>query len=109
MQEAVMAGLIAFWRCQCGAALRLLGEVDSTPPATQSASCPRCHRPIEIPGDRITSITEDKSELSQALGRCEEKERLLAAHSKAFDIYRRTVAQLADAAGKIAQADFAVL
>ena len=104
-----MAGLIAFWGCQCGTAWRVIAEVYGNSPAIQTVSCPRCRTPQAIHADRVITITEDTSDLSPALARCEEKERLLGARNKALDVYRRMTAELAKAAGMMAHAEFQFL
>src|SRR5262249_20584755 len=105
----MMVGIIASWRCKCGIRVKVLAEADpSQPPATQPVACPRCGESQAIQGDKIVSVTEDTADSSAAVS-CEEKERLLAARNKAFDIYSRGSSELADAAGRIAHAEFEFL
>jgi hypothetical protein len=53
-----------------------------------------------------SSLNMDMSEGSPATVPCEEKERLLVAKSKAFDLYTRRASELAEAATTIAHAEF---
>jgi len=48
-------------------------------------------------------------ELSPVLAGCREKDRLLVAQNKAFDVYSRITAELAKHAGMMADADFQFL
>jgi hypothetical protein len=115
-----MVGIVASWRCKCGIRVKVLAEVDpSQPPARQIASCPNCGESRNVQADEIISVTEDISDASPAfeskhdsessLLRCNEKERLFAARNKAFDIYSRLSTELAEAAGRIAHAEFEFL
>jgi len=129
-----MVGIVASWRCKCGIRVSVLAEADpSQPPATQIAICPNCGESQPIQGDKIVSVTEDKADIGslegqtlqgdatnlhalvvadEALGpavSCGEKERLLVAWNKAFDIYLRATVELAEAAGRIAHAEFEFL
>ena len=104
-----MVGIIASWRCKCGIRVKVVAEADpSQPPATQTAVCPNCGESRAIQGDKLVSVTEDRVH-SPAAVLCVEKERLLAARNKVFDIYRRLSAELAEAAGRIAHAEFEFL
>ena len=104
-----MARMVALWLCTCGTCIKVIAEVDCSPPARQTVSCPRCHTPKAITADRIVTITEDTPEHHPAPTRCEEKERLLVAQNKAFHIYRRLTGELTEAAGMIAHAEFQFL
>ena len=112
-----MVGIVASWRCKCGIRVKVVAEVDpSQPPARQVAACPNCGESRNVQADKIISVTEDISEASPAfdskhdsesnVSRCNEKERLLAARNKAFEIYKRLSTELAEAAGRIAHAEF---
>ena len=104
-----MARMVTFWRCKCGASMKVIAEIDSSPPAKQTASCPKCHALHAVHADRIITITEDMSNLGPPPVPCEEKERLLAAHNKAVNIYSRGALKLAEAAGMVAHAEFEFL
>jgi len=101
-----VAGTVAVCRCICGTSIKVIAEMDSNPPATQTVSCPKCHAPHAIHADRIIAISKDMSDLGLAPARCEEKERLLGAQNIAFDIYRRGATELAEAAGMVAHSEF---
>ena len=101
-----MARIVAIWRCKCGTGVKVVAEADSIPAAKQIASCPKCGDERLIHADKIISVTEDTFDGAAAVVSCEEKERLRVAQNKAFDTYRRVVAQLADVAGIAAHADF---
>src|SRR5215831_10185166 len=110
-----MVGIVASWRCRCGIRVKVVAEADpSQPPATQTAVCPNCGVSRAIQGDKIVSVTEDTAVSEDivhnpAVVSCEEKERLLAARNKAFDIYKRAGVELAEAVGIIAHAEFEFL
>src|SRR5262249_9914764 len=93
--EAVMARLVALWRCQCGTRVKVVAEADSSRSARQMASCPKCRAPHFITADKIISVLEDTFDGSPAAFFCEEKERLLVAQSKALDVYARLVSEVA--------------
>ena len=110
--ETTMVGVVASWRCKCGIRVKVLAEVDpSQPPATQIASCPKCGDSQSVEGDKIVSVTEDIPDASLAfdsmhgsessVAHCNEKEGLMLAHRKAFDIYLQKVSELAEAAGLV--------
>jgi len=102
-----MAAIVVCWLCKCGTRLKVIAETDFNPAsATTIALCPKCGDPQPIHAEKITSVTEDMSD-----GRltCEDKESLLAARNKAFDFYRRIAAELAEAAGMMADAEFQFL
>ena len=112
-----MVGIIAWWRCKCGIRVKALAEADpSQPLATQIAWCPKCGESQTVQGDKVVSVAEDISEASAAfelihgsessISPCNEKEGLMVAHNKAFDMYLETVSELAKAAGLIAHAEF---
>jgi hypothetical protein len=109
MLEAVMARMVALWRCKCGMHVKVVAEADSSAPGKQIASCPKCHDPHAIHADKIISVTEDTFDISPAGVSCEEKERLLVAQSKAFDLYMRGASELAEAAGTMAHKEFEFL
>jgi hypothetical protein len=50
--------LVASWRCQCGAHIKVLAETDRDKPivATRSAACPECGNQQTVYGERIISI-----------------------------------------------------
>jgi hypothetical protein len=104
-----MARLVALWRCQCGTRIKVVAEADSNRSARQMASCPKCRAPHSITADKIISVTEETFEGSPAAVPCEEKERLLVAKNKAFDLYTRRASELAEAAATIAHAEFEFL
>src|SRR5262249_26236469 len=115
--EPMMVGIIAWWRCKCGIRVKALAEADpSQPLATQIAWCPNCGESQTVQGDKVVSVAEDISEASAAfelihgsetsISPCNEKEGLMVAHNKAFDMYLETVSELAKAAGLIAHAEF---
>jgi len=110
--ETTMVGVVASWRCKCGIRVKVLAEVDpSQPPATQIASCPKCGDSQSVEGDKIVSVTEDIPDASPAfdsmhgsessVAHCNEKEGLMVAHRKAFDIYLQKVSELTEAAGLV--------
>jgi|SRR5215831_17927386 len=101
-----MARMVTFWRCKCGASMKVIAEIDSSPPAKQTASCPKCHALHAVHADRIITITQDTSNLGPPLVPCEERERLLAAQSNAVNIYSRGALKLAQAAGVVPHAEF---
>jgi hypothetical protein len=105
-----MVGIVASFRCKCGIRVKVLAEADpSQPPATQTVACPRCGESESIQADKIVSVTENtSSDISPAVF-CEEKANLLVARNRAFDIYRRASAELSEAVGKIAHAEFEFL
>src|SRR5262249_15827778 len=84
-------------------------EIDSSPPAKQTASCPKCYALHAVHADRIITITKDTFDLGPPPVPCEEKERLLAAHNKAVNIYSSGALELAQAAGVVAHAKFKFL
>jgi hypothetical protein len=100
-----VAGTVAVWRCICGTSIKVIAEMDSNPPATQTVSCPKCHAPQAVHADTIITISKDMSDLGP-FPRCEEKERLLGAQNIAFDIYRRGVTEIAEPAGTVAHSEF---
>src|SRR5262245_47437514 len=103
-----MVGIVAYWVCKCGTRLKVIAERDFSPAsAITTALCPKCGNPHPISADKITSVTEDIPERKPAT--CEEKASLLAARNKAFDFYRRIAAELAEAAGMMADAEFQFL
>ena len=104
-----MARMVAIWRCKCGTGVKVVAEADSIPAAKQIASCPKCGDERVIHADKIISVTEDTFDGAAAVVSCDEKERLQVAQNKAFDTYRRMVAQLADVAGMAAHSDFEAL
>ena len=104
-----MARTVALWRCKCGTRVKVVAETDSTPSATQTISCPTCRDPHSINAAKIISVTKDMSVESAAAVSCTEKERLLVAQNKAFDVYRRGVSELAQAAANMGHADFEFL
>jgi len=104
-----MARMVTLWRCKCGTGIKVVAEIDSSPPAKQSASCPKCHALHAVHADRIITITEDTYDLGPLPVPCEEKERLFAAQNKAVNIYSRGASELALAAGVVAQAEFIFL
>jgi hypothetical protein len=106
MLEAVMARMVALWRCKCGTHVKVVAEANSSAPGKQIASCPKCRDPHAIRADKIISVTEDTFDVSPAGLSCEEKQRLLVAQNKAFDLYRRGASELAEAAGTMAHAEF---
>src|SRR5215468_10942910 len=77
-----MARVVTLWRCKCWTDIKVIAEIDSSPPAKQTASCPKCYALHAVHADRIITITEDMSNLGPPHVPCEEKERLLAAHNK---------------------------
>ena len=100
--------------------MKVLAEADpSQPPATQIASCPKCGDSQSVEGDKIVSVTEDIPDASLAfdsmhgsessVAHCNEKEGLMLAHRKAFDIYLQKVSELAERAGLLAHAEFEFL
>jgi hypothetical protein len=101
--------LLAFWRCKCGIRVKVVAEEDASSSNKQIASCPKCREPHEILADKIISVTEDIFEDSPAAVSCGEKERLLVAQNKAFDIYRRGASRLAEATATVAHADYEFL
>src|SRR5262245_58713547 len=100
-----MASMVALWRCKCGTRIKVIAEIDSSPPATQMASCPQCHETRPISVDRIITVMKDSSDVSPAAG-CEAKERLLAAQKKALDNYSRGAKELAEAVAMLAHTEF---
>ena len=115
-----MVGIGASWRCRCGIRVKVLAEADpSRPPATRIASCPKCGESQSIEADKIVSVTEDISDGSPAfelkhgsgssVSSCNEKEGLMVAHNKAFDMYLETMSELAETAGLMAHAEFEFL
>jgi hypothetical protein len=107
--EAIMTRTVTLWRCTCGIGIKVISETGSSPPAKQTVLCPKCQTAHAIHADTITSIMEDTYKLSPALARCKEKERLLVGQNKALDIYTRITAELAEAAGMMAQTEFQFL
>ena len=104
-----MARMVILWRCRCGTPTKVIAEIDSSPPAKQTASCPKCHARHAVHADRIIAITEDMSDLGPPPIPCEEKERLLAAHNKVVNIYSNGALELEQAAGIVAHAEFELL
>ena len=105
-----MVGIVASWRCKCGVRVKVLAEADpSQPPARQIAVCPNCGESQPIQGDKIVSVTQETADISPAAASCEEKQRLLVARNKAFDLFRWASAELAQSAGRIAHAEFEFL
>ena len=104
-----MGRTVTLWRCTCGTGIKVISETDSGQPKTQTALCPTCRVAHAIQADTIISVREDTSQLSPALARCKEKERLFVAQNKALDIYTRITAELAEAAGKVAHTEFQFL
>src|SRR5262245_2197572 len=104
-----MARMVTLWRCKCGTCIKVIAEIDSSPPAKQTASCPKCYALHAVHADRIITITEDTFDLGPPPVPCEEKERLLAAHNKAVNIYSSGALELAQAAGVVAHAKFKFL
>jgi len=102
-----MANIVVCWLCKCGTGLIVVAESDFSPAsATTTALCPKCSNPQPIHANKIISVTED---ISEGRPTCEEKERLMVAQNKAFDIYRRLTGELAEAAGMLAHAEFQFL
>ncbi len=100
--------------------MKVLSQVDpSQPPATQIAYCPNCGDSQTVEGDKIISVTEDISDASPAIkpmhrsgssaSGCNDREGLMVAHNKAFDMYLQTVSELAERAGLLAHAEFEFL
>jgi len=115
----MMVGIIASW-LKCGIRVQVLAEADpSQPPATQIAFCPNCGDSQTVQGDKIVSVTEDLPDTSPAfdlmhssgssVSPCNEKEGLMVANNKAFDMYLETVSELAETAGLMAHAEFEFL
>jgi hypothetical protein len=104
-----MARMVALWRCKCGMHVIVVAEADSSAPGKQIASCPKCRDPHAIHADKIISVTEDTFDVTPGADGCEEKERLLVAQNKAFDLFRRGALELAEAAGTMAHAEFEFL
>jgi len=104
-----MGRTVTLWRCTCGIGIKVISEKDSNQPKTQTVLCPTCRVAHAIQADTIISVTEDTSQLSPVLARCKEKERLLVGQNKALDIYTRITAELAEAAGMMAQTEFQFL
>src|SRR5215831_179311 len=104
-----MARMVTLWRCKCETSIKVIAEIDSSPPAKQIATCPKCHAVHVIRADKIITMAEDTSDLGPPPIPCEEKERLLAAHNKAVNIYSRGALKLAEAAGMVAHAEFEFL
>jgi hypothetical protein len=73
------------------------------------ALCPKCRAPHAVHADKIISVTEETFERGPAAVPCEEKEHLLVAKNKAFDLYTRRASELAEAATTMIQADFEYL
>ena len=103
-----MARMVALWRCKCGMHVIVVAEADSSAPR-QIASCPKCREPHAIHADKIISVMEDTFDVTPVADACEEKERLLVAQNKAFDLYSRGASELAEAAGTMAHAEFEFL
>jgi hypothetical protein len=101
--------MVALWRCKCWTHVKVVAEANSSAPGKQIASCPKCRDPHAIRADKIISVTEDTFDVSPAGLSCEEKQRLLVAQNKAFDLYRRGASELAEAAGTMAHAEFELL
>jgi len=59
-------GIVASWRCKCGTFVRVFAQADSdrTPPK-QTVSCPNCGDQQIVYGDKIISVTGDKSETQE--------------------------------------------
>jgi hypothetical protein len=87
----------------------VVAEADSSAPGKQIASCPKCREPHAIHADKIISVMEDTFDVTPVADACEEKERLLVAQNKAFDVFRRGALELAEAAGTMAHAEFEFL
>jgi hypothetical protein len=104
-----MARLVALWRCQCGIRIKVVAEADSNRSARQMASCPKCRAPRSITADKIISVSEDTFDGRPAAVFCEEKDGLLVAQKKAWDVYTRLVSEVAEAAGTMAHAEFEFL
>src|SRR5262249_57527232 len=85
---------------------KVVAEAGSSPSAEQVALCPKCCVPHAVHADKIISVTEETFERAAAAVRCEEKERLLVANNKAFDLYTRRASELAEAATTMAHAEF---
>ena len=103
-----MARMVALWRCKCGMHVIVVAEADSSAPR-QIASCPKCREPHAVHADKIISVMEDTFDVTPVADACEEKERLLVAQNKAFDLFRRGALELAQAAGTMAHAEFEFL
>ena len=104
-----MSRMVALWRCKCGTRAKVVAEAGSSLSAEQMALCPKCRAPHAVHADKIISVTEETFERSPAAVPCEEKERLLVAKNKAFDLYTRKASELAEAATTMIQADFEYL
>src|SRR5262249_41063328 len=107
--EAVMTRMVGLWRCKCGTRAKVVAEAGSSRSAEQMALCPKCRAPHAVHADKIISVTEETFERRPAAAPCEEKERLLVAKNKAFDLYTRRASELAGAATTIAHAEFEFL
>ena len=103
-----MARMVALWRCKCGMHVIVVAEADSSAPR-QIASCPKCREPHAVHADKIISVMEDTFDVTPVADACEEKERLLVAQNKAFELFRRGALELAEAAGTMAHAEFEFL
>jgi len=100
-----MARIVALWRCLCGTSVKVVAEANFSSPATQMAACPKCQHPRSIGAEKIISVTEDNLGAGATdVSPCREKQRLLVVHDKALHIYLRGSAELAQAAGVLAQA-----
>src|SRR5262249_32224080 len=64
-----MARMVTLWRCKCGTGIKVIAEIDSSPPAKQTASCPKCYALHAVHADRIITITEDTYDLGPLLFR----------------------------------------
>jgi len=104
-----MARMVALWRCKCGMHVIVVAEADSSAPGKQITPCPKCREPHAVHADKIISVMEDTFDVTPVADACEEKERLLVAQNKAFELFRRGALELAEAAGTMAHAEFEFL
>jgi hypothetical protein len=59
-----MVGIVALWRCKCGARVKVVTETDSNRPSyTQVAICPKCGDARVIHAGKIVSVTAESDAL----------------------------------------------
>ena len=59
-----MVAKVVLWRCKCGTRVKVIAKVDSDQlPAIEMASCPKCGDVRTIQANKITSVTEDNSDI----------------------------------------------